>query len=178
MDKSAISTDQRWGLPPALNLHQLFGQLELPKLDVNKIAESRRKDIDAMVDAHREAYQAMQALSQRQQELLAAALKSWQNGAQAVMEAPSLSEKANQSAEQAKQAISRALTDLRELAEVATSSNRKVLAVLNHRMQEGLAEAGVSLSHAYQARLDVEPVPDDAEAAVTPSGRKGRTRTN
>lgn len=174
-----------WGkIPPALDLRKLFDKIELPEVG-RKIVASQRKDIEALVEANRQAYRALEALGKRQQEILRAALQTWQQGAREVINAPKLAGKASASAKRSQQAFSDALADLRGLAEMAVESNRQVLAVLNERATERLQEIGVRPAQAAaktnaattakttaKGSARAEAVPDDAPQATPPSRRK------
>lgn len=166
-----------WGkIPSALDLRKLFDKIELPEVG-RKIVASQRKDIEALVEANRQAYRALEALGKRQQEILRAALQTWQQGAREVINAPKLAGKASASAKRSQQAFSDALADLRGLAEMAVESNRQVLAVLNERATERLQEIGVRPAKAAakttaKGSPRAEAVPDDALQATPPSRRK------
>lgn len=156
------TTTAPWGrIPPALDLRKLFEKLDLPDVG-QRFLETRRKDIEALVDANRQAYRALETLGKRQQEILRAAIEAWQEGARAVIAEPKLRDKASRSLRHSQDAFGRAVADLRELAEMAVASNRNVLGVLDRRLQERLSEAGVKLP---KAKVVAEPVPDEAPAA-------------
>jgi phasin family protein len=171
MDKKTPAAP--WGkIPSALDLRKLFDKLELPDTG-RRIVASQRKDIEALVEANRQAYRALESLGKRQQEILRTAFEAWQQGTREVIDAPKLRGKMSVSAQRSQRAFSQALTDLRELAELAFEENKKVLGVLNERANERLRELGVRTD---QEPTHAEPVPDDAPAAVTPSRRKPAAR--
>lgn len=146
MDKKTDTLADAWkNIPPALDMRRLFDKIELPHVDMKTLIEARRRDIDALVEANREAYQALEALGKRQQEILTASLATLQDNTREVLSTDGLGEKATRSAQLAQKALTQALADMRELAQMAVSSNRQVLAVLNDRVKAGLSEAGVTL---------------------------------
>ena len=63
---------------PIMDINQLMEQFKIPGVDVSAIMESRRKDIEALVAANRQAYEGMQKLGQRQAEMLRDAMAEWQ----------------------------------------------------------------------------------------------------
>jgi phasin family protein len=171
MDKKTSAAP--WGkIPSALDLRKLFDKIELPEAG-RKIVASQRKDIEALVEANRQAYRALEALGKRQQEILRAAFEAWQQGAREVIAAPKLGGKLSASAKRSQKAFSQALTDLRELAELALEQNKQVLGVLNERGKERLRELGAGVGKPAAA---AEPVADDSPKAVPPSRRKPAAR--
>ncbi|MBL8350766.1 MAG: phasin family protein [Burkholderiaceae bacterium] len=172
---SQKTTAAPWGrIPPALDLRKLIDKLELPEVG-RRLVAGQRKDIEALVEANRQAYLALEALGKRQQELLRAAYDAWQTGTREVIAAPDLASKARQSAKRSQQAFSEALADLRDLAEMAVASNRQVLGVLNERAGQRLQEIGLTTG---AGKVATEAVADDAPQAQPPSRRRaaaGRT---
>lgn len=175
MDKTTDISNLLWkNIPPALDMRKLFEKVELPKLDLQTLVEARRRDIDALVEANREAYQALETLGKRQQEILSAALASLQQNTNDVLTTEGLSEKASRSAQHAQAAFKQALTDMRELAQMAVDSNKQVLSVLNDRVKEGLKDAGVTLPAALGG--SPEAAPKRTRAAATPTKTAARKR--
>ena len=146
MDKTTDSADWR-RIPAALDLRKLLGKLDLPEVG-RKFVDSQRKDIDALVDANREAYRAFEALARRQQEMLGNAVEAWQEGAREVIDTPKLAGKAPVTARRSQQAVKQTLADLRDLSELVLESNRRVLALLDERSKQRFGEpAAVPAAH-------------------------------
>jgi len=55
---------------PLADFTKMLAQFNLPGVDSTAIAESRRKDLEALAEANRLAYEGMQALVRKQTELL------------------------------------------------------------------------------------------------------------
>ena len=125
---------------PFMDVSQLLEQLKVPGVDVNAIMEARRKDIEALVSANRQAYEGMQLLGQRQAEMLREAMTEWQVAANDMMRAQSPEAGAAKQAELGKQAFEKALANMRELAEMATKSQTQAWEVVNRRFHENLEE--------------------------------------
>ncbi|MBB5465007.1 hypothetical protein HDG32_001101 [Paraburkholderia sp. CI2] len=51
---------------------KVFGQFKLPGVDVGKILESRRKDIEALAEANTAAFVGVQSLARKQAEIMRA----------------------------------------------------------------------------------------------------------
>jgi hypothetical protein len=63
---------------PFMDVNQLLEQFKIPGVDVSALIEARRKDIEAVVTANRQAYEGTQLLAQRQAEMLQEAITEWQ----------------------------------------------------------------------------------------------------
>src|SRR5690242_6789629 len=66
------------GLPSFDDLTKMVENFKLPGIDVNAIVESQRKDLEALAEANRQAYEGIKALAQRRNEILQEALQEWQ----------------------------------------------------------------------------------------------------
>ena len=55
---------------PFMDISKLMEQFKIPGVDLGAVVEARRKDIEALTQANQQAYQGMQALAQRQAEIL------------------------------------------------------------------------------------------------------------
>ena len=125
---------------PFMDINQLLEQFKIPGIDVAAIMESRRKDIEALTTANRQAYEGMQLLAQRQAEMLREAMAEWQAATQQMMSGQTPSAGAAKQAELGKQALEKALANMRELAEMATKSQTQAWEVVNQRFHENLEE--------------------------------------
>lgn len=124
---------------PFMDVTRMLEQFKLPGVDVNALVEARRKDVEALVKANQQAYQGVQALTQRQAEILTAAASSMQaNLGGMAGKAPT--EMATKQAEMARQAFDKALVDMRELAEIVTRSQAQAYEALSKRFQEHVQE--------------------------------------
>jgi phasin family protein len=118
---------------------KLLKQFELPGVDIAALIETQRKDIEALVAANRQAYEGMQSLAKRQTEILKETMEVWQTAAKELT-GKSLSESAETRTELAKMALVKALSNMREFAEVATQSQAQVLGVIKKRALENLED--------------------------------------
>ena len=127
------------GMPPFVDITKILEQFKLPGMDISALMEARRKDVEALTQANQIAYQSMQALAQREAEILQQTMAEWQ-GAMAGMAGKSPTEMAAKGTELATQAFGRALANMRELAEMASKSQTQTYEVLNRRFQENLED--------------------------------------
>ena len=112
------------------------GKLKLPGVDVAAIVDSQRKDMEALAEANRQAYEGIQALAKRRNEILKEALMQWQ----AALKDASLSKDGlTKGADRAKKGVQQAIANVRELAEMEAKSRSKAWKVVQDRFQENLA---------------------------------------
>lgn len=123
------------GIPSLDDLGKLLEQVQLPGVDVAAIVESQRKDMEALAEANRQAYEGMKALAERRNEMLKDALAPWQQAVKDVTDPAAVSKQA----EKAQQGVQQAIDNFRELAEMEAQSRNKAWKVVQDRMQENLA---------------------------------------
>ena len=99
----------------------------------------QRKDIEALVAANKQAYEGVKSLAKRQTEILEETMEAWQTAAKELA-GKSLSESVEIRTELAKKAFTKALGDMRDLAEMATKSQAQVFDAIKTRAQENLEE--------------------------------------
>ena len=132
---AGASAPAKRSLPSLDDLGKLVGRLKLPGVDVAAIVESQRKDMEALAEANRQAYEGIKALAQRRNEILRAALVEWQEAMRDATGKDALSK----NADRARQGVKKAIDNFRELAEMEAESRRKAWKVVQDRFQENLA---------------------------------------
>ena len=123
------------GLPSFGDLSKLAERFKLPGIDVSAIVESQKKDMEALAEANRQAYEGIKALAQRRQEILQDALSQWQDA----MKDATGQDALQKSADRAKKNVQKAIDNFRELAEMEAEARKKAWKVLQDRFQENLA---------------------------------------
>ena len=125
---------------PFGDVTKMIEQFKLPGVDLAAIVEARRKDIEALVEANKAAYESMQALAHKQTEMLTQAMQGIQ---EAVKEAASgkggLPDPKKQ-AELARDAWKKTLVDMKEMAELARKSQADAMAGLTQRAAQSVEE--------------------------------------
>ena len=117
---------------------KLLEQFKLPGVDFKTIVDSRRKDIEALVNANRAALEGAQALGQKQVELLRDTLGELRS---AIHEATAADASSSAKASDfAQRILQKTLQNMRELADTAYKAQSETVAVLNRRLQEDLQE--------------------------------------
>jgi phasin family protein len=125
---------------PFVDITKLMEQFKLPGVDIRAIVEARRKDIEALTEANRIAFEGMQALAQKQAEILQKSMQQAQAAMQNMNPGQPGASGGNQ-AELIQQALQTALTNMRELAEMAGRSQAQAMEVVGKRVQENIEDA-------------------------------------
>ncbi|HSD09656.1 MAG TPA: phasin family protein [Candidatus Binatia bacterium] len=123
---------------PFPDIAKLIEQFKVPGLDVSRIVEAQRKNIEALTQANQAAYEGMQDLAKRQMEILQETVTEWQ----AAMTEAANREGTNtaQRAETAEKTFGKAFANMRELAEMAAKAQTQAWEVIQKRFQENLAD--------------------------------------
>jgi phasin family protein len=124
---------------PVLNIGKLLERFKLPGIDLPALAEAQRKNVEALQHANQKAYAGVIALAQRQAEIFQQTMTQWQEAAKE-LNAKSPAESVAKQADLAKKAIENALAHMRELAEMAATSQREAYEVIRKRVQTGMQE--------------------------------------
>jgi hypothetical protein len=114
------------------NLTKMLEQFKLPGVDTKEIVDARRKDIDALVQANKAIYEGMQALANKQGELLQTAMADIQAAVKGVAGGIGVGDPGKQG-ELARKAYE-------DLAEIARQSQTEAMAKITQRGTEHLDE--------------------------------------
>ncbi len=132
--------------PPAMDLSNAFGdltkmleQFKLPGVDTQEIVEARRKDIEALLQANQTIYEGMQALANKQGELLKKSMEDIHAAMKGAAGGVGVSDPGKQG-ELARKACEKVLVDMKDLAEIARVSQADAMAKITQRGTEHLDE--------------------------------------
>jgi phasin family protein len=114
-----------------LDFTKLLQQFKIPGVDFSSIIERERKNIEALAQANRIAFEGWQNLVRRQSEILQDSMK------RAADDAKNQTALKN-GAELARSAFETALANMRELAEMATKSQKDAFEVIRKRVEENM----------------------------------------
>jgi phasin family protein len=103
------------------------------------IVESGRKDLQALVQANEKSYQGLQAVVQRQTQMLKTSIEEWQNSVKG-MSAGDPRENLAKLDAMGKAAFKQALNDIRELSEMAAKSQAEAFDVVRKRISDNVDE--------------------------------------
>ena len=131
---------------PAMDLSNAFGdltkmfeQFKLPGVDTAEIEAARRKDVEALVQANQAAYEGMQALAKKQADMLKQAMEDIQAAVKGASGGVGVGDPGKQ-AEVARKAYEKVLDDMKDLAEIARTSQANTMAKITQRGAEHLDE--------------------------------------
>ena len=125
---------------PFADVGRMIQQFKVPGLDMAPIIESRRKDMEALVEANKATYDAMQALARKQTEILSQAMQRIQDSAKAMAVGGAGATAPAKQTELARDAYQKALADMKELAEMARKSQVDAMAIITQRATQSLEE--------------------------------------
>lgn len=125
---------------PAFDVRGLLEKAKLPSLDITRLIDARRRDIDALLEANAQAYRGLESLNKRQAQILAETMKELRAGAKEFVAEDGAAKKATKAGELAQRAFGQALAHMKEVAEAAADAQRNVMRVLKSRQDERLAE--------------------------------------
>ncbi|WP_327359341.1 phasin family protein [Caballeronia humi] len=115
----------------------MLEQFKFPGVDSTSITESTRKDLEALTEANRLAYEGMQALIRKQTELLNENARAIQTAAQQIQGATPTEVMASQS-EFVQKSLQKAFDNMRQLAEIAQQSQTAAIAAMTRRAEENM----------------------------------------
>jgi len=119
---------------------KLIGEFKVPGIDVENLVASQRKNIDALTQANKLAFDGVQAVFKRQAEILRQVLEEGASVAKELVEAATPQDKAIRQTELAKDAFEHVLSNARELSEIIAKSNSEAFELLNKRFTQVLDE--------------------------------------
>jgi phasin family protein len=103
------------------------------------IAESGRKDLQALMEANQKSYQGLQAVVARQTEMLKTSIVEWQGAVKSMSPAEPRENLAKLDA-LGKAAFKQALDDIRELSELAAKSQAEAFDIVSQRIRDNVDE--------------------------------------
>ena len=135
-EKAAVSNDVKptektaAAVSPFFDFTKLTSQFRLPGVDFAMLVDRERKNIQALAEANRIAFEGWQRLVRRQAEILQETMKK------VVADAGQVD--AMKRTDLAKEGFEKALANMRELAEMASKSQREAFEVVRKRIEENV----------------------------------------
>ncbi len=121
-------------------LTSMLKQYKLPGIELDAVIAGQRKNVEALTDASRAAFEGTQAIGRRQAEILQETMDETAKAFDSLSKAGSPSEVAAKQAELAKEAFEKALGNMREVAELVTNAQQAVMDTVNARFSQSLDE--------------------------------------
>lgn len=128
------------------DVSKFIGEFKVPGVDIESLVSAQRKNIEALTEANKLAFEGVQAVFKRQVEILRQSLEESANIAKELVEAGTPQDKAIRQTELAKEAFERALANSRELSEIIAKSNSEAFDLLNKRFTQVLDEIKDNIS--------------------------------
>ncbi len=125
---------------PFGDMTKMIEQFKVPGLDMASIIESRRKDMEALIEANKSTSEAMQALARKQTEILTETIQGIQDAAKGLASAGVGAPNAAKQADLVGNAYQKVLADMKELAEMVRKSQTDAMAGITARAAESLQE--------------------------------------
>ncbi len=122
------------------DISKYLGDFKVPGVDVDSLVSSQRKNIEALTQANKLAYDGLQAVVKRQAEILRQTVDEIAQATKDIAEPGNPQDKAAKQAELAKDAFERSLSNLRELSEMIAKANTEAFDLLNKRFTQSLDE--------------------------------------
>jgi phasin family protein len=135
-DESNKSDNGSAGTMPWLDdFKQMVEKYKLPNVDIAALVEWQRKDMEALVEANRQANEGIRALIERRNEILGETFAEWQAAVKNLTGADALSKQADA----AGQGVEKAVVNFRELTQLEMQAHTNAWKVVQERMRENLA---------------------------------------
>lgn len=114
--------------------------INLPGVDMSKILDAQRKNVEAITQANRIALEGVQSLMQRQAEIMQQSVEEATKMMQNFDPNTDPAERVTQQTALAQEAFQQALDRMRELAEMANKSQAEAFEAIQARFTESLEE--------------------------------------
>ena len=114
--------------------------INLPGVDMSKILDAQRKNVEAITQANRIALEGVQSLMQRQAEIMQQSVEEATKMMQNFDPNTDPTERVTQQTALAQEAFQQALDRMRELAEMANKSQAEAFEAIQARFTESLEE--------------------------------------
>lgn len=125
---------------PFGDLTKMLEQFKVPGVDMSSFIDARRQDIEALVEANKAAYEAMQALGRAQTDMLTQAMQGIQEAAKGMATGGVGVADPTKQAEVARNACQKVLADMTNLAEMARKSQADAVASMTQRATQNMQE--------------------------------------
>jgi len=128
---------------PFGDVTKMMEQFKLPGVDMAAIVEARRKDIEALVEANKAAFESMQALARKQTEMLTEAMQGMQEAAKGFTGGSAAAADPAKQAEGARKGFEKTLAGMKELAEMVRAAQSDAMAHITQRATQQMQDIKV-----------------------------------
>lgn len=125
---------------PAFDANEFFTAAKLPAFDVNALFDLQRKNVEAVAEANRVAFEGYKALAERQGEIVKTNIAKVTEVANDVFAGKAANEDLDTYVERAKDELEGAVGTTRELAEETLKVNQEAFDILKARVEASVEE--------------------------------------
>jgi phasin family protein len=138
---------EKTGQKPEADMMRTLSEFRLPGMpDLEGLAAAQRRNLEALSAANRVALEGAQAVARRHMEILQQAMSEMTDAMQAVGNQENPQARATRQAELMKAGYERAVSNMKELADIIQKSNSEALSLLNQRFAEAMDEVKTLMS--------------------------------
>lgn len=129
------------GMAGMAEFSRMFGEMKFPMMpDMEVFLSAHRRNMETLAAANRVALEGAQTVAKRHMEIVQQTMQEMTDTIRELSSSDSPQSRATRQAELVKQAYERAVTHMRELAELIQRSNGEALGMLNQRFAEAMDE--------------------------------------
>ncbi|GAB5389285.1 MAG: phasin family protein [Alphaproteobacteria bacterium] len=130
---------------------KLMGEYKVPGMNVDALLQAQQRNIEAVTKANQLAFEGLQAVVTRQTEILKGVMEESSDTLNKLVAEGTPEEKVAQQADLVKDALEKALGNIKELSELVAKSNTEAAEVLSTRVSESLEEVKAAIEIAKKA---------------------------
>lgn len=134
------------------DVSKIFESYKNPAFDMKVFLETQRKNVQALTQAQQLAFQSLQAIAQRQSEVLSQMVEDNSSLAREMMSEGTPEEKIAKNAELFRAVYERTVENLQELSEAINKTGQEASTVINKRVSATMNEIQDSLEKAQQQK--------------------------
>lgn len=123
------------------DMMKMFAEFRMPHFaDLESLAQAQRRNLEALSAANRIALEGAQAVARRHMEIVQSAMGEMTEAMRSMSGTESPQDRAARQAELLKGGYERAVSNMKEIADLIQKSNAEALALLNRRFAEAMEE--------------------------------------
>ncbi|GFZ95409.1 phasin family protein [Elstera cyanobacteriorum] len=123
-----------------IDFTKIAADYKIPGLDVEALVSAQRRNIEAITAANQLAFEGLQAVGRRQAEILRQTLEETAAALRDAVAQGTPEEKLAKQTDLAKQAFEKALSNMKELADLLAKSNQDAASVISARVTASIDE--------------------------------------
>ena len=134
------------------DVNKVFAEFKFPGVDVEAITAAQRKNVEALTQANKLAFEGFQAVARRQAEIFRQLVEETQVVTRELVSTAAPDAKLIKETDLLKSAFEKAQGNLTELSEMISKSNKETVDILNKRFLESLDELKAAIEKAKLAK--------------------------